>query len=455
MTKHETHHGMSKVPLIWSLLDQIILSAFSLILNLVLIRLWAPAVFGVFATLLALSMVFYSIQQALIGGQLAVLRQQAFDSVDEQHLLSSLWMANCVLVGTAVMMTAAGIELIGGDQYPDLAISGALFVGGSLLREYARSLLFSEFNVFAVIETDAIFIASAVAGFGLLWSWGGDFHLAEILFVLAAASSAALLPSIFRRRSAFALQFDGSVPRRYLGIWQNQSRWALLGVISSEIINRAHVFVVGAWFGTAAVGVLQAGDMIFRPLGLMLHAWKRVAQPTFSACVARANLGTMRRLTQLSVLAGIAVSLLYMAAIWLLWPVLEEHVFRGQYANIEIVAALWALTVVLRIITGIYSTQLEGFARFRELSFTSLAGACVALVSLFIVVALGSYQWSILAIAAGLVVDIVLVTLVLHKLMTAAHRQAPAGNDSSAQGSIVFEGNGNVRQRLSGLQPSK
>lgn len=440
--------------LAWSIIDQAALSAFSLGLNLILMRTWGPALFGIFAIILAITMVGYSVQQALIGSQLAVLRPQALDPSDEKTLLASFWMANWFLTALLMATTYTVLALAWHDDFPTLAISGALFVGCALLREYARCLLFSELRVGEVLVTDLVFVGAAIVGLSLVWA--GTVDLAQILLVVAGANLIAFILPVLRHPGHFALRFSRSVYVRYWNIWQHQSRWALLGVASWEILNRVHVFIIGSWFGVAAVGVIQAGEMIFRPLGLVLQAWRRIAQPTFAKLFAGHEYAQSRAFAHVSALCAVFVSVAFMVTLWAAWDLLETYVFRGQYGNIELVASLWAMVMMLRLISGVYSTQLEGCARFRELSFTSLAGASVALVGLILVLAFGSYEWSILAIAAGFSVDILMVLVFLSRIFGKdAQRSSPETSESLSRALAAFKGGPDVRQRLSGLQPSK
>lgn len=418
--------------LTWSIADQMFLSAFSFGLNLLLIRLWGPELFGVFAIILAVTMIAYSVQQALIGAQLAVLRQHAPDAMHEKELLATLWMANSLVTLTAIVVASIGIGLIWDDQLvPHLSLSAGLFVGCTLVREYVRSLLFSEFRVSEVFATDVVFVAVAVTGLAGFWWLSGGLDLGAILLTIAGANILASVISILRNPGSFVLTLNRSLFARYASVWRNQSRWALLGVATSELINRGHVFVVGAWFGVAAVGVIQAGEMIFRPLGMVLQGWKRIAQPTFAHLVNKRDFTSLQTYAHLSAIGAGAIALLFIALLWAAWGPLEAQVFRGQYKNIELVVKLWGLTFLMRLITGVYSTALEGFARFRELSLTSLAGACVTVVALSIAVALESYPLSILAIAAGLMVDTVLVLVILSGILNSSAASIGRGGQRS------------------------
>jgi O-antigen/teichoic acid export membrane protein len=101
-------------------------------------------------------------------------------------------------------------------------------------------------------------------------------------------------------------------------------------------------------------------------------------------------------------------------------------VFRGAYHNISFVLVLWSVTAIVAAISHVYGVALQGLARFRELSVTSVAGAFVSLSLLMLVVSSTSYEWSILAIGAGRLVDFALMQMILRNLLGTPTRETSA-----------------------------
>src|SRR5262245_22166244 len=110
---------MLVTPLSLAIIDQVLLSAFSLLLNIFLIRLWVPDQFGVFVMVLSLSLIGSSVQNALVGTQLSVLRPQATKG-EEPELIACLWAANCVLTAGIVVLACIGIAAAGTNAIPSL-----------------------------------------------------------------------------------------------------------------------------------------------------------------------------------------------------------------------------------------------------------------------------------------------------------------------------------------------
>jgi O-antigen/teichoic acid export membrane protein len=405
----------AKSPLALAVIDQAVLSAFSLGLNIFLIRLWLPEAFGFFVMVFSLSLIGSSIQGALIGTQLAVLRPQALERSEEPQLLTSLWTANCLLTAATVLVSSAAVAFLWRQQMPILALATGLFVGGMLVREYVRSLLFSEPCPATVLITDLIFIAVSMIALALVWRCRDALGVAETLIAMAGASAVSCLPAVSARREQFSFRINRQVGAQCARVWGGQARWALLGAMTYEVMSRAHVFVVGSWFGAASLGILQAGEMLFRPLVLLIQAWERIAKPMFARLAAGKDIAAARALTFHSLIGAFAAAALFFVVLYLCWPLLNSHLFRRSYDSIELVAALWALAAVTKLVTQVYGTELQGFARFGELSAIGVIAALASLVLLLATVLIGTFEWSILAVIGGNLVALGLIRLILSR----------------------------------------
>ncbi len=398
-----------RTSLILSVADQAMLSAFNFGLAIMLIRMWAPEVFGIYAVVLALTFVGMSVLSALVGSQLAVLRPAARRDGYEDELLAALWLAGAMLIAGIVVLSGLGLGIFWSEMGATLAAGAAFFVGGTLLREYVRIFHFSALRLTPVLVADALYVAMGLLCLAGLYIRNGNFTVGQLVWVLGAASVLAALPTLLLHARHFRLRWSGDIWSRFAGIWRLHSRWALLGAITTEIHGRLHVFVLAGVFGAAAAGTVQAGALLFRPMDLMMQAWARVAQPNFARAFAKAQVSTADRMAHLSAIGITVAAGLFLAVMSTAWPLLQTHVFRGAYAGIETVVVLWALAMSVRLVGDVYSTEMQGLAKFRELTLASIAGAGVALITLGVVVAIGNYQWSILAVVLGDVADLAVV----------------------------------------------
>jgi O-antigen/teichoic acid export membrane protein len=424
-----------RTSLVFSIADQAMLSAFNFGLAILLIRMWAPEVFGIYAVVLALTFMAMSGLSAIVGSQLAVLRPAARRDGYEDELLAALWLAGVLMIAAVVVLSGLGLGLIWSELGPTLAAGAACFVGGTLLREYVRIYHFSALRVAPVFFADALYVGMGVLCVAGLYAKNGSLDVASLVWLLGAASALAALPTLLLHAAQFRLRWNRDVRSRFAGIWRMHSRWALLGAFTTEIHYRFHVFILAGVFGTAAAGTVQAGALIFRPMDLMMMAWARIAQPTFARAFAEGRMSAAGRLAHLSALGITAAAALFLAVVWAAWPVLEAHVFRDAYADMATVVALWAAAMLVRLVCDVYSIEMQGLAKFRELTLASIAGASVALITLAGVVAVGNYQWTILAVVLGHVADLAVVLWIRRRALrgeAAIFASEPAGAPAGA-----------------------
>lgn len=409
-----------KKSLTLSVLDQGLLSVFSFAVGLLLIRQWsdAPELFGLYSIIFAMSFVASSAQNALIAAHLSVMRPAVKNRAEERLLLKAFWLANLALIAVCVLLTGVSAAIAWGRSDPMLAIAAAGYVGGVLLREYVRVYYFSEMNVGRVILADALFVLASAAGLCLYWLVsGGELRVSTLYFLFAAASALGALPAIISRWHDFGLPFNPHVRGAYIRIWREQARWALLGAVTTEIQNRGYIFVVGAFFGTAAVGMLQAANLVFRPLGLLVQSWGRIARPLLATRLAAGEVRSAQSFAHLSAVSFVVLTVLFTFAVAAAWPLLERHIFRGAYSEIKPLVILWGIATAVTMLPAVYSMQAQGLGKFRELSGASIFGALTSAAALALVVLAGDFAWSVSAIILGQLASLGLILAILWRAL--------------------------------------
>ncbi|MEO8411787.1 MAG: hypothetical protein ABI478_14565, partial [Propionivibrio sp.] len=83
--------------LVFSISDQALVSAFNFALNLLLIKLWSPQDFGVFAIVAATSLFAIMLQNALVSTPLAVHLPATADAGEQDLLRRVFGAANLLL----------------------------------------------------------------------------------------------------------------------------------------------------------------------------------------------------------------------------------------------------------------------------------------------------------------------------------------------------------------------
>jgi O-antigen/teichoic acid export membrane protein len=369
-----------------AMLDQALLSIFSFALQMLLIRIWSPDQYGVFALFANALLTLSSVHSGLFTTQYAVLVPQARDQDERRWLRTTIFSWNilyCVAASLAVSLIIQGVI---SDLTAHRLVVGTLYFGASLLREYTRVVMISEGRGATALWTDLVGLLVALLMIALFFRFLAQPDIWQILLSLAVGSAISVAIEISIHRSLYPLSFNSEVRRRYVDIFRRHVMWILVGIATTEVQLRALLFLLGAWYGLATVGVVQAGMILFRPIGVLWFAWSRVMRPVFARAYAEDDDAAAARLSHLSAAAFLVGTLILLAALWLTWPLIDHYVFSHRYPGVGQAVTFWGLVMIVSFVRGTYSVRLQGQARFRELSHLSLIAALLT-VGLVVVIA--------------------------------------------------------------------
>ena len=368
------------------MLDQALLSIFSFALQMLLIRIWSPDQYGVFALFANALLTLSSVHSGLFTTQYAVLVPQARDQDERRWLRTTIFSWNvlyCVAASLAVSLIIQGVI---SDLTAHRLVVGTLYFGASLLREYTRVVMISEGRGATALWTDLVGLLVALLMIALFFRFLAQPDIWQILLSLAIGSAISVAIEISIHRNLYPLSFGSEVRRRYADIFRRHVMWILVGIATTEVQLRALLFLLGAWYGLATVGVVQAGMILFRPIGVLWFAWSRVMRPVFARAYAEGDDAAAARLSHLSAAAFLVGTLVLLAALWLTWPLIDHYVFSHRYPGVGHAVTFWGLVMIVSFVRGTYSVRLQGQARFRELSHLSLIAAFLT-VGLVVVIA--------------------------------------------------------------------
>lgn len=382
-----------------SLLDQALLSAFNLLLNLALIRFAGTVEFGKFTIVATFILVFSSIQNALTNLPISVLLP-ARPETEHAGLLSDLVSFDAltrIAMALAVLMACAWI-----DHDPLFLVAAAAAVYSTLTRETMRAICVARGRIDQCFAIDAVAVAVSAVAAGML--------------ALTMAPQTACLAGIATGNLAAALVYGGRLlPKRlpyaeaiarYRSYWPD-TRWSLTGAAATEAEYRAYVFALQGFRGTAALGNVQAGRLLMGPLNLFAQAWGRVARPRMAAALAGANGAVALKILWQGLALVLVIAATYLACLYLAWSWLEPVIYRGKYTDIGLIAAAWAVYTLLNVAQICIGILVQAAYRLRELAYVSIGAGLVSLLLLLALASNVHAVYAVLAITCGEVVGLV------------------------------------------------
>jgi len=371
-------------------------SATHLAVQLVLLASLPPGQFGLFAFLMVVVQLGYGLSNALIASPYAVQAQKPnFGDCDARAFHA----VNCVYA-LAFGLFTGGLALWFGDW--TWAMVFAAFSALTMVRWYSRAHAFAHFRPFSVAVSDLAYAAQLLMTVAALW-WFGLLSLLSlsVALLLATLLGLAVVGGGFLKAQLHLPRAEQFVT--YHMIWRHQSRWALIGVASTEATANAHAYLLTAFAGPAAFAPLAAAALFMKPVSLTITSLTQIERPAMGRALAAADFARADQARRQFLAAGslvwLAVALATAAILWH-WPGL---ILRPGYAFADIVVAttLQGVIVAIQVVQAPASVLLQAADKFRILAMISLRTCLVSIAAVAMLTAVFSPAWSLAGIVLG------------------------------------------------------
>jgi O-antigen/teichoic acid export membrane protein len=378
-------------------------SAAHFIASLIFLRALPAREFGLFSFVIVVvsfgmsaagALIVVPITQAIVSGN-AATRPVCFKA---NWLVSALFaiLLFGALAASGAPPLAAGV----------LAIYGAVFAW----RWFARNMAYVDGRVGAAIASDLSY------SFLLIGSLGALFFAHRLSFttgseIMLLAALIALLPF---GRSFFRDQFTALGTARlrdYLPIFRDVSRWALAGVILTEVTVNAHAYLVTFISGPGAFALLALGTLLMRPAALVQSALPDLERPAMARAIAARDFTGLARIQRhftWGLVAAWAGTIALAAAVLLFIPSL---ILKKGYDlhDVWVVAAISSVIMALRTLRTPPAVVMQAAGAFKEMVGIGIWSGLVAVaVTLALLMAFGPIA-SLGGIAAGELIILVLI----------------------------------------------
>ncbi|MFK8252506.1 lipopolysaccharide biosynthesis protein [Ancylobacter terrae] len=380
-----------------SLIDQALLSGFSLALNLVLLAHVPADQFGLFTYALTVLLILTSLQNALIVTPIGVNLPGRPEAV-QQETLAALLTADHLLRLALAPAVLALCALTSGD--PLFAFAAAAMCLAGLWRETQRGIAFTLMRPHRALFIDALSVGGSILLILALW------HLLDpvpaLLLGIAGGNAAAVLIAAGGHRLAGI----GKALADYRTVWR-ETRWTLAGAATTEAQYRGYVIMVEALRGGAVLGEVQAGRVLMGPMPLLVSAWGRISRPAMTRALVEGDMDGARRTLFLGTAGVMIMSLVYLGVLAIGWRWIEPLVFHGRYPGIGAMSAAWGVAMLVAMAQMCLGYYLQAARLFRPLAFVSVGAAAVSLVALSGLASSVPPVYAVWAVTAGEAVALV------------------------------------------------
>lgn len=393
-----------------------------LLVQLGVLHSLGSAEFGLVAFMLTLMQFGAGLCNAVVAGPFTVMLHQGSSgegSVDSFFAINTLLaLANAAL---AIFVSLT----VGSATWPVALLFGltsALFT----IRWFGRTQAYVTHRPIKAAMSDVIYSVVLLAGLAIGWFSGFSLLFAAAIFAVAGIVGTAPFGTLFMLghlipdwRSAFSA---------YRSIWRTQSRWAVLGLVTTEATSNAHSYMVTSIAGPAAFAPIAAAMLFLRPIGVCMVSLTQLERPAMARALAngdrRSALRYAARFMTVLLLMWLA-TLVAVAGILHFFPGLAFK--PGLDANLVVVAfALWAAVCFVQCVQTPLNVFLQAEGRFRELANASIRSSVVTLAAVPLLLATIGPVYSTLGVLVGQIIMTLGIVMYVRRSRNVSDLRAPA-----------------------------
>ena len=399
-----------------SLAEQGFGSLLTFAVNLWLIRNGAASEYGTYIFWMSVAFVAGVAQGTLVLAHLSRL-PSALDAPearrDPERFMLTVSLGLFVILTSAVAVVDLALARAGSELATP---AGVVFALGFLVFQYARTYAFSRQRPAMATGLTGGILVVAVLTLGIDFEQGHKPDAERVLLLTGLASALVSLIVLLRLTAGLHLMWRWAELRRQASVMRG-SGWLMLGAGSNEVTSRLYSFVIVGRFGTEALAVMSAVQVVIRPAWLLSSAWSSIGFPDMGGRWARGDRRGVVRTMALGAVVTALGSLIWSVIVVEAWPWIASVVYHGRYEHVGPLTYLWGVNVVIGSFCIALNTGMLAVGEFRRLALIDLAGAVVTIAALILIVPLFSYPYAIVATIVGQAMQLVLMVLVLrHRL---------------------------------------
>jgi len=357
---------------------QALVSGFHFGLNLILLNMITPYDYGIFAYAFVLALFASAINNALISTPLTVYTP-VVKNKDERTQQEAMFSTLNLLLFVLLVVIGVGYAFVS-DVATPITLSVTLFVAVYSARQYSRSFGYARFKPLVTATGDIAYVVSGVTIIAVIILLNKEnTTVSLVLLALASANLVAMFIERWRLHGLDRQWLTFANIRSYGHVWL-QSRWALIGALTTLFLGQAHGLIITWANGPNSFAPLAAGMVLFGPVRVALMTWQNMVKPELALALSD-NQGeaVKKQIQKTAVLMGSAVLALSLC-LWLAWPHVHALLYAKNYSEqpMGFIVCLWAVITLFAAIYNAPSAALQAMRDFRVLAMASVYGAIIS-----------------------------------------------------------------------------
>jgi len=379
--------------------DQGMLSAINLGVQILLIKTVSKNEFGYYSVALSVIMYLMSFQYAVVNTPITVLIAGKTEG-DKNKYVSSLFSGQLLVLGISVFVGLVIVYFFYflGWSTGESLVAGSLCIGsfGILNREFLRAYFFAEEEPGKALKLDFYYglIYSVLIAVSYL-----VFGISVPLVILSMGVAAGFDSLILNKHFKFNFNFK-NIRSAYLEHWQI-SIWSLIGTTVTHLQSYSYLYVIGGLLGSTAVADVSASRLLLMPLGLITIGWGNVIRP-YGSKLREQN--QLKKFFRYLIVAGIIFPVIVLlitvvlsfSSDWLL-----NSVFTNDYQAVFDYLFYWAILFSIVFIRANASYGLQVVKEFKSLAITNAFTMIITIILALILTSQFLIKGALMASFAG------------------------------------------------------
>lgn len=380
---------------------QAIMSGFHFGLNIFLVRLITPDNYGIYAYAFVLSLFASAVNNALISTPLTVYTP-VVKNTEERHKQEAMFSTLNLMLFVSLVCMGVVYGFMSEVARP-ITLSVTLFVATYSARQFSRSFGYARLKPLITASGDIAYVVAGVSFIAFVMLTGGNtLNVSQALLSLAAANMVAMFIERWRLHGLNRRWLTFANIKNYGQVW-TQSRWALVGALTTLFLGQAHGLIVTWAHGPKAFAPLAAGMVLFGPVRIALMTWQNMVKPELAVALSENRGEAVKKQIKKSAALMAAAVVALGICLWLAWPQIHSVLYSKQYSDqpMGYIVCVWAVITLFAAIYNAPSAALQAMRDFRVLAMASVYGAVVSGVLVTVLLYLFNPESTLLAILAA------------------------------------------------------
>ncbi len=383
----QTDLSAVKIPLLLSLLNQVVNSGGNFLVGVYLARSLPLNDYGLYGISYGICMLYIGVGNAVLLTQM-VVNMPDKPEADKEGYASRMLLGVLMLDAGALLLVMLGVWAAVSiqpdwQQYSGITATIALTAVAFLLKEFMISYAYIRRK-----EALALLISTlsvAILGGGLAIEYLAKVGLSAQNVLLLYAAGAATGAAVGYWSSA--LRMAGNLRKLmpdFIEAWRH-GRWALGGVTVTWIQAQTYTYVLAFFLGPAGVGQANAARIFISPFNFLLPAINQIAIPRL-ADLRESNRARMLRVSVMVTAGLFFLALLYSLVLLGSLDYVFGMVLGRRDPGIQSLVRIWCVVLVLQMLRTGGSLLLQVMRRFRILALINIPSAIAAVAAAIVLI---------------------------------------------------------------------